>query len=323
MAAKMNRSVATTDFWSNHDPAADPIVAALVEEGYSISHDVRRADVVVASVFGRRHWSARRHVAMFSGEAFFRDDFARFTIDCRFREQANHLRLPLWAYLLMKRDLEDLVLPAAEPGERFCNFIYSNPRGLTRTAFFETLHRTKPVDSLGSVMRNRSDARLEGRHGQNWRTSKQQVLQDYRFTIAFENSELPGYTTEKVIDAWLAGSVPIYWGNPEILADFPQGSCLNAYEAGSLDRLVEQVLEAEHEPERYAQLQAANPFRTGAALVTLRTFSDDLRAFARSMAEEERRNPKGRVRGTPARLAARTKWATGKVLRAVNGRRRG
>lgn len=51
--------------------------------------------------------------------------------------------------------------------------------------------------------------------------SKRDVLRRYRFTICFENArELDGYVTEKIFDCLLAGSIPVYWGAPDI------GSCV-------------------------------------------------------------------------------------------------
>ena len=36
---------------------------------------------------------------------------------------------------------------------------------------------------------------------------------DYKFSLAMENSEADGYTSEKIIDACLAGTIPIYYGD--------------------------------------------------------------------------------------------------------------
>lgn len=35
----------------------------------------------------------------------------------------------------------------------------------------------------------------------------------YRFALVMENADAPGYISEKILDAWLAGSVPIYFGS--------------------------------------------------------------------------------------------------------------
>jgi hypothetical protein len=38
------------------------------------------------------------------------------------------------------------------------------------------------------------------------------ALSNSRFNLCFENSYTPGYVTEKLIDSFLAASIPIYWG---------------------------------------------------------------------------------------------------------------
>ena len=39
----------------------------------------------------------------------------------------------------------------------------------------------------------------------------------YRFALVFENKDWPGYVTEKIVSAFLAGAIPIYWGNKAVL----------------------------------------------------------------------------------------------------------
>ena len=54
---------------------------------------------------------------------------------------------------------------------------------------------------------------------------KQKTLQEYNFVLAFENSDLPGYITEKIIDAFKSGSVPLYWGGGELLYEAIPSDC--------------------------------------------------------------------------------------------------
>ena len=53
---------------------------------------------------------------------------------------------------------------------------------------------------------------------------KWQGLAPYRFTLAIENSSTPDYWTEKISDAFLAYSVPLYFGAPNISDYFPEES---------------------------------------------------------------------------------------------------
>ena len=48
----------------------------------------------------------------------------------------------------------------------------------------------------------------------SWTTNHLQS--DFRFMLCMENSKLPGYVTEKIVNAFLSGAVPIYWGTEEI-----------------------------------------------------------------------------------------------------------
>ncbi len=42
---------------------------------------------------------------------------------------------------------------------------------------------------------------------------------NYKFVIAMENKIVKGYITEKIVNAFRSGSIPIYWGDPEIAKD--------------------------------------------------------------------------------------------------------
>ncbi len=46
--------------------------------------------------------------------------------------------------------------------------------------------------------------------------NKIEALKDYRFSVAFENCRSNYYFTEKLIDCFATGTVPIHWGCPEI-----------------------------------------------------------------------------------------------------------
>ena len=93
---------------------------------------------------------------------------------------------------------------------KFCNFLYSH-RVPYREAFFKQLSRYKRVDAPGRSMNNMGgiDALYQGN---KWEVKKH-FFSDYKFTISFENDVYPGYQTEKLYDAMLASSIPIYCGD--------------------------------------------------------------------------------------------------------------
>lgn len=46
--------------------------------------------------------------------------------------------------------------------------------------------------------------------------SKSETLGHYTFALCFENSILKGWITEKIFDCFFAGTIPIYWGAPDV-----------------------------------------------------------------------------------------------------------
>jgi len=109
--------------------------------------------------------------------------------------------------------------------KRFCNFLYSHAVPY-REEFFRQLSKYKKVDAPGKSMNNMESIDTIYR-GDIWER-KRQFLSEYKFTIAFENYVYPGYQTEKLYDAMLAGSIPVYCGDPNIGEIFNTASFINA-----------------------------------------------------------------------------------------------
>jgi len=81
------------------------------------------------------------------------------------------------------------------------------------------LQKLYRVDSLGKCHKSppRPDmVKLEmGRTALETLRLKQHAISKYLFYLAFENNIEPGYVTEKIFDALIAGTVPIYLGASE------------------------------------------------------------------------------------------------------------
>jgi hypothetical protein len=54
---------------------------------------------------------------------------------------------------------------------------------------------------------------------------KEETLRKYNFVLAFENSNFRGYITEKIIDAFKCGTVPLYRGGGELLRETFPSNC--------------------------------------------------------------------------------------------------
>lgn len=114
---------------------------------------------------------------------------------------------------------------------RFCNFIYSNDSAQERIDFFNLLSRYKHIDAGGMVCNNMGDRVKD----------KKELVSRCKFTIAFENASRSGYSTEKIIEPLLYGSIPIYWGDPDIEEDFNPRCLINVHRFSSLDDVIAHV----------------------------------------------------------------------------------
>lgn len=144
---------------------------------------------------------------------------------------------------------------------KFCNFIYSNDNNgkgaILRQEFCKELMKYKKVDCPGRVLNNMTDA-IEARDG-NWYQGKLEFIKDYKFTIAFENISMPGMITEKLIQAFQVGTIPIYWGDPEVGKMFNTKAFINCHDYNSWEEIIERIKEVDNDDEKYREMLLENP----------------------------------------------------------------
>jgi hypothetical protein len=85
-----------------------------------------------------------------------------------------------------------------------------------RVEYATELMRYLDVHSYGKVLPNRRLSLDQGR------PTKLELIAGYKFTLAFENAIDVDYVTEKFFDPLVAGSVPVYFGAPNV-DDFAPG----------------------------------------------------------------------------------------------------
>lgn len=250
------------DFWDNFDARGSIFFRALANVA-----DIELGspgDICFFSSFGSSHWTFDGVKVQVLGEDQRPDlRIADFSICFDHIPDDRLLRLPIWAW---QEDAAILDRPLTERpvGDRFCNFLFSNPRAPVRNAFFSILNDLRAVDATGRVFHNRDDASAVQPSTDDWRAAKQRHLKQYRFSIAFEHSQQAGYTTEKIADAFLAGSIPIYWGDPVIDVDFDPEAFVWAARYCSLTDLAHAVVELDNDPAAYKEMRGHAPLRSDA-----------------------------------------------------------
>jgi len=72
---------------------------------------------------------------------------------------------------------------------------------------------------------------------------KHKIISAYKFNICFENIAYPGYITEKIIDAIMAKTIPVYYGAPDASVYIPPNAFIDASKFDSVDRLIDYLIE--------------------------------------------------------------------------------
>lgn len=133
--------------------------------------------------------------------------------------------------------------------EGFCSFVVKNPGCEKRNEFFHKLSQYKKVDAAGPLFNNVGYV-LEG--GEKAVQAKAEFLPKYKFNLCFENSSHPGYATEKLYEALVFKTIPIYWGSPTIECDFNTNAFLNWHDYQSDEKLIEKIIELDNDEHSYS-----------------------------------------------------------------------
>ena len=266
-----------------------------------ITADPAGAEVVVSSLFGNQQSAAAKTI-QYLGENR-RPDFLRHRYALSFDYDTyggRNFRLPLWWWRLAwpgfaerwrqrpaptggnTHGFEDLIPieallgPRPAPQQRpanFCALIAANPEAL-RINLFVALQAVGPVIGYGHLFNN------------PLHRSKFDVLGEFRFCLCPENSIYPGYHTEKLVDAWFGGGVPLYSGDRLLDRDFNPSAVVNYQGFLDMDRFVAHVRHLETDPDAYEAVRSQ-------PLLSRRPSLDPLIAFLRAAVSEIRRSPAG------------------------------
>lgn len=175
----------------------------------------------------------------------------------------RYLYYPLYANMEYRKDMEKALQKHNKPEKfykdkkKFCAMVVSNGGSAAskRTEFFQKLCNYKMVDSAGGYLNNMPDKkRVE---------DKITFLEDYRFSMAFENSSYPGYATEKIVQAWAGGTIPIYWGDPTIAEQFNEKAFINCHNFDNTEAVIEEIKQINEDERRYLQMQKEPIYKDG------------------------------------------------------------
>lgn len=141
-----------------------------------------------------------------------------------------------------------------ERRDRFCSFVCSNSKGdPIRIEFFKRLSERRSVDSGGKFCNNVGGPVRD----------KVSFEKEHRFSMCFENSAYPGYTTEKILEAFAAGTIPIYWGDPEIGRVFNEKAFVLVRSDEDMKKAIDRIIAIDDDPVLFEAMLKEEPFIQG------------------------------------------------------------
>ncbi len=215
----------------------------MLQENFAVEWTEADPDFVIHSSFGHdvlRHEGVR---VCWLGENLVPDfnisdyamGFSRLSFGDRYR------RVPLYRWYKEYEDLFDerrrVVSVSGEQALRdkslFCTVVVTN--GSNRDPYLADLMDAVcgyRLVSSGGKWRNNVGGPVE---------DKMAFVRQGKFALVCENSSTPGYVTEKILHAFAAHTVPVYWGASDVEADFNPEAFVNCHRCASFGEVVERI----------------------------------------------------------------------------------
>jgi len=238
------------DFWNDLDKENNYFVNIL-KKHYNVVIS-ENPDYCFCSCFGNEHLKYPRAIKIFFTGENIVPDFNEYDYALGFSYldfSDRYLRLPL--YVLYDKAVMRALKKHENTDEYFLKkkkgigMVISNPdadplRGMIIDALFE-----KTDVYSGGRYRNNVGGPVKDKYA---------FLKDYRLSLAFENSGTDGYTTEKILEAFAAETIPVYWGSESITREFNPKSFVNVRDFDSAEKAADYIVELIQDDKKYLDI---------------------------------------------------------------------
>ena len=133
---------------------------------------------------------------------------------------------------------------------KFCAAVISNCKSSFRMNFIRELNKYKKVDLEGKC-KNRRRRKTIG--------NKIEFLTNYKFSIAMENSKGDGYISEKIIDSFNAGTIPIYYGDYMLDEFINPKTYILIKGKNDISEKIEYIKKIDNDKQLYLSIMKENP----------------------------------------------------------------
>lgn len=275
-------------FWNGFIGNEDNIKSSILIEMLShvLNQEVhlgnkKTSDILVESVFSQstclfdKKW---KYTFFFTGESF--QNLGRFQhlrlghYDCLLTGTPNdvarkNVNFPLFLYYLYSRNLVSrLVFPKTTPSifvptKNVCAVI-SNGSSSRRNEILDKINERIAIEYAGSFRNNVPKIQ----NNDYASTQLIELYSHYKFVVCFENTVEGTYITEKIVNGFLSGSIPLYFGTDKVFDYFNKDRFLYVNEA-SLEEAVQRMEEIMQNNDLYLQVVNQPVFKDNHLVLTL------------------------------------------------------
>ena len=255
METKKKIKIDFVDFWPDFVKTDNFFYNTLIKY-----YDVEISDTpdyIFSGGFSDKHFDYQDCVKIFFTGENIVPDFNLFDYAMGFHYidfEDRYLRLPLYALYSRDKVIEPALNKHTYTDEyylskkKFCNRVVSNPYAMgERDHMFLKLNEYKEIDSGGKYRNNVGGPVAD----------KVAFEKDYKFTLAFENSCMNGYTTEKILEAFAGDTIPVYWGSSRIKEEFNPEAFIDAASFGSIEAAIEEIKRIDNDDELFLKMMKA------------------------------------------------------------------
>lgn len=243
-------------FWPTFDINNNVFVDALKQK-----HDIRvlqatdpdKPDLLFYSWYSRgEHLEYDCIKIYFTGENDFPDfnqcDYALSFYNLEYNDR--HLRYPL--FKLYEYDQLNSPFPISDNdavSRPFCSLLMRNHSNCDpkRLQIINAVENYKPI-VYGGPFRNNTGGCV---------TEKIPFIHKFKFNLALENSIVDGYVTEKILEPFVAATIPVYWGDESVRHDFNPDAFINANDFDDTDGLINFIRKVDNDTNLYLQMLRA------------------------------------------------------------------
>ncbi len=216
------------------------------------------ADYIVCSCFDLYEYCGMNQIRiMYSGENYVPDynliDYSICSYPISFGDRNFFLPASLFGYDGERKTVETrrncFDKSILDNKTKFANLIASyDSENNYRSKLFNALSEYKFIDSPGKFLNN-CDVKVRFQDN-----SKIEFQKQCKFSLCIESAVNAGFNTEKIMDAFYAETIPVYYGDPEIAKIFNPKAFINVSDCNSIEEVVNKIIEIDSDDELYLKM---------------------------------------------------------------------